>query len=232
MHNGEPCVAFNQTTIGNQSLRPDLVALWPIIPWSSLWYNDTFQVMDNDDGSAPAFNSIYFMGTKPCSSGCSSVQPDLGIDQRSWDTGELNRSTPNIHTQPRDLLGGLRFTASTNGCWWGRWSFVRHWGISPFRAFQPPSTGDTSTGSRHYPSHAQFFHISDAGFHHDWALPHPILVHNPVLPRCSDAIDPTPCWVSCQGHRPGSIPPSVAGNDDGTGEETTRRIQGSVPGLR
>ena len=27
MHNGEPCVAFNQTTIGNQTLRPDLVTL-------------------------------------------------------------------------------------------------------------------------------------------------------------------------------------------------------------
>ena len=65
MHNGEPCVAFNQTTIGNQSLRPDLVALRPIIPRNSLWYKDTFQVVDNDDGSAPAFNSIYFMGAGP-----------------------------------------------------------------------------------------------------------------------------------------------------------------------
>ena len=65
MHNGEPCVAFNQTTIGDQSLRPDLVALWPIIPRSSLWSNDTFRVVDNDDRSAPAFNSIYFMGTEP-----------------------------------------------------------------------------------------------------------------------------------------------------------------------
>ena len=65
MHNGEPCVAFNQTTIGDQSLRPDLVALRPVIPRSSLWCNDTFRVVDNDDGSAPAFNSVYFMGAEP-----------------------------------------------------------------------------------------------------------------------------------------------------------------------
>ena len=65
MHNGEPCVAFNQTTIDDQSLRPDLIALWPIIPRSSLWCNDTFRVVDNNDGSAPAFNSIYFMGAEP-----------------------------------------------------------------------------------------------------------------------------------------------------------------------
>ena len=65
MHNGEPCVAFNQTTIGDQSLRPDLVALLPIMPRSSLWCNDTFWVVDNDDRSASAFNSVYFMGAKP-----------------------------------------------------------------------------------------------------------------------------------------------------------------------
>ena len=65
MHNGEPCVAFNQTTIGDQTLRPDLVTLWPVQPRSSLWCNDTFRVVDNDDGSAPAFNSVYFMGTEP-----------------------------------------------------------------------------------------------------------------------------------------------------------------------
>ena len=40
MHNGEPCVAFNQTTIGDETLRPDLVALWPVQPRSSLWCND------------------------------------------------------------------------------------------------------------------------------------------------------------------------------------------------
>ena len=65
MHNGEPCVAFNQTTIGNQSLRLDLVTLWPVQSRSSLWCNDTFWVVDNDNGSAPAFNSVYFMGTEP-----------------------------------------------------------------------------------------------------------------------------------------------------------------------
>ena len=65
MHNGEPCVAFNQTTIGDQTLRPDLVALWPIQPRSLLWCNNTFRVVDKDDGSAPAFNSVYFMGAEP-----------------------------------------------------------------------------------------------------------------------------------------------------------------------
>ena len=65
MHNGEPCVAFNQTTIGDETLRLDLVALWPIQPRSSLWCNDVFQVLDNDDGSAPAFNSVYFIGAEP-----------------------------------------------------------------------------------------------------------------------------------------------------------------------
>ena len=65
MHNGEPCLAFNQTTIGDQSLRPDLVTLRPVIPRSSLWCNDTFRVVDNDDRSVPAFNSVYFMGTEP-----------------------------------------------------------------------------------------------------------------------------------------------------------------------
>ena len=82
MHNGEPCVAFNQTTIGDQTLRPNLVALRPVQPRSSLWCNDVFWVVDNDDGSAPAFNSVYFMGAKPkeqVPTGCSSVQPDLGI---------------------------------------------------------------------------------------------------------------------------------------------------------
>ena len=65
MHNGELCVAFNETTMGNESLRPDMVTLWPIQPRSSIWSNDTFRVMDNDDGSVPAFNSVYFMGAKP-----------------------------------------------------------------------------------------------------------------------------------------------------------------------
>ena len=65
MPNGEPCIAFNQTTIGDETLRPDLVTLWPIQPRSSLWCNDVFRVLDNDDGSAPALNSVYFMGTKP-----------------------------------------------------------------------------------------------------------------------------------------------------------------------
>ena len=65
MHNGELCVAFNQTTIGDQTLRLDLVALWPIKPRSSLWCNDTFRVVDNDDGFAPAFNSVYFMDVEP-----------------------------------------------------------------------------------------------------------------------------------------------------------------------
>ena len=65
MHNGEPCVAFNQTTIGDQSLRPDLVALRPIIPRSSLWCNHTFRVVNNDDRLVPAFNSVYFMGAEP-----------------------------------------------------------------------------------------------------------------------------------------------------------------------
>ena len=65
MHNGEPCVAFNQTTIGDETLRPDLVALRPVQPRSSLWCNDIFRVVDNDDGSVPAFNSVYFMGAEP-----------------------------------------------------------------------------------------------------------------------------------------------------------------------
>ena len=65
MHNGELCVAFNQTTVGNETLRPDMVALWPVQPRSSLWCNDVFRVLDNDDGSVPAFNSVYFMGAKP-----------------------------------------------------------------------------------------------------------------------------------------------------------------------
>ena len=65
MHNGEPCIAFNQTTIDNETLRPDLVALQPVQPRSSLWCNDVFRVLDNDDGSVPAFNSVYFMGAKP-----------------------------------------------------------------------------------------------------------------------------------------------------------------------
>ena len=41
------------------------MALWPVIPRSSLWCNDTLQVVNNDDGLVPAFNSIYFMGTEP-----------------------------------------------------------------------------------------------------------------------------------------------------------------------
>ena len=65
MHNGEPCVAFNQTTIGDETLRPDLVTLRPVQPRSSLWCNDIFQVLDNDDRSVPAFNSVYFMDTEP-----------------------------------------------------------------------------------------------------------------------------------------------------------------------
>ena len=65
MHNGELCVAFNQTTIGDETLRLDMVALQPVQPRSSLWCNDVFLVLDNDDGSAPAFNSVYFMGAEP-----------------------------------------------------------------------------------------------------------------------------------------------------------------------
>ena len=73
MHNGELCVAFNQTTIGIQSLRLDLVALWPIQPRSSLWCNDTFRVVDNDDRLVPAFNSVYFMGAEPKEQGPAAV---------------------------------------------------------------------------------------------------------------------------------------------------------------
>ena len=65
MHNGELCVAFNQTTIGDETLRPDMVTLWPVQPRSSLWCNDVFRVLDNDDGLAPTFNSVYFMGAEP-----------------------------------------------------------------------------------------------------------------------------------------------------------------------
>ena len=65
MHNGELCVAFNQTTVGDETLRLDMVALWPVQPRSSIWSNDTFQMLDNDDGSVPAFNSVYFMGAEP-----------------------------------------------------------------------------------------------------------------------------------------------------------------------
>ena len=65
MHNGELCVAFNQTTVADEILRPDMVALRPVQPRSSIWSNNTFQVLDNDDGLAPAFNSVYFMGAEP-----------------------------------------------------------------------------------------------------------------------------------------------------------------------
>ena len=65
MHDGQLCVAFNQTTVDNETLRPDMVALWPVQPRSSIWCNDVFRVLDDDDGSAPAFNSVYFMGAEP-----------------------------------------------------------------------------------------------------------------------------------------------------------------------
>ena len=42
-----------------------MVTLRPIQPRGSIWSNDTFWVLDNDDGSVPAFNSVYFMDTKP-----------------------------------------------------------------------------------------------------------------------------------------------------------------------
>ena len=65
MHSGQPCVAFNQCSIGDETLRPDMVALRPVQPRSSIWSNDVFRVLDDDGGSAPAFNSVYFQGAKP-----------------------------------------------------------------------------------------------------------------------------------------------------------------------
>ena len=60
MHSGQLCVAFNQCSIGDEALRPDMVALQPVQPRSSIWSNDIFQVLDDDGGSVPAFNSVYF----------------------------------------------------------------------------------------------------------------------------------------------------------------------------
>ena len=65
MQGRQPCVAFNQCSIGDEILRPDMVALWPIQPRSSIWSNDVFRVLDDDGGSAPAFNSMYFQGAEP-----------------------------------------------------------------------------------------------------------------------------------------------------------------------
>ena len=65
MHGGQLCVAFNQCSIDDETLRPDIVALQPIQPRSSIWSNDVFWVLDDDDGSVSAFNSVYFQGAKP-----------------------------------------------------------------------------------------------------------------------------------------------------------------------
>ena len=65
MHDRQPYVAFNQCSVGDETLRPDMVALRPVQPRSSIWSNDVFQVLDDDDGSAPAFNSVYFQGAEP-----------------------------------------------------------------------------------------------------------------------------------------------------------------------
>ena len=62
MHSGQLCVAFNQCSIGNETLRPDMVALQPVQPRSSIWSNDVFRMLDDDGGSASAFNSVYFQG--------------------------------------------------------------------------------------------------------------------------------------------------------------------------
>ena len=65
MHGGQLCVAFNQCSIDDETLRPDMVALWSVQPRSSIWSNNIFQVLDDDDGLAPAFNSMYFHGAEP-----------------------------------------------------------------------------------------------------------------------------------------------------------------------
>ena len=65
MHGRQLCVAFNQCSVGNETLRPDMVALWPVQLRSSIWSNDVFWVLDNDGGSVPAFNSVYFQGAEP-----------------------------------------------------------------------------------------------------------------------------------------------------------------------
>ena len=65
MYNGQLCVAFNQCSVDNETLRLDMVALRPIQPRSSIWSNDIFRVLDEDDGLVPAFNSVYFSGAEP-----------------------------------------------------------------------------------------------------------------------------------------------------------------------
>ena len=62
---GSCVVAFNQCSIGDETLRPNMVALQPVQPRSSIWSNNVFRVLYDDDGSAPAFNSMYFQRAEP-----------------------------------------------------------------------------------------------------------------------------------------------------------------------
>ena len=220
MHDGELCVAFNQTTIGDETLRPDMVALQPVQPRSSLWCNDVFWVLDNDDGSVPAFNSMYFMGTEPKEQvpmAALLYNPTLvtaaeaGMPGGSMDPNPTfipNEGITWVDTemqpQPMDVSG-------RDG------HVIRHRGVSPFNAFYPSCPGDTSVGGGHHPSRALLFYLSDASFHHDRSLPNPVLDHTLVLPGCPYAAHTAPCWGSSRSHRLGSIPPGMVGNDEGTG---------------
>ena len=69
---GQLCVAFNQCSVGNKTLRSDMVALWPVQPRSSIWSNNIFRLLDDNGGLAPAFNSVYFQGSQAHGGACSS----------------------------------------------------------------------------------------------------------------------------------------------------------------
>ena len=73
----EPCVVLNRCMSGH-NVRSDKFVLIPTQLRGAVWSNEVYQVYDNDGGSAPAFNPLYFKGSEIIPKPAIMYNPTLG----------------------------------------------------------------------------------------------------------------------------------------------------------
>ena len=76
-NDGEPCMVLNRCMSG-RNVRADKFVLIPIQSRGAVWLNEVYQVYDNDGGSAPAFNPMYFKGSEIIPKPAITYNPTLG----------------------------------------------------------------------------------------------------------------------------------------------------------
>ena len=75
---GEPCVVYNRRFSGCNAC-PDNFVLIPIQERGAIWTNEMFELTDDDGGSSPAFNPLYFKGSEVIPKQAVMYNPTLGL---------------------------------------------------------------------------------------------------------------------------------------------------------